>query len=145
MTINKVILLGNVGAEPEIRQTTDGRDIANFSLATSESWKDKDSKERKEKTEWHRIVVFGAAASFVKNYIRKGSRLYIEGQIQTRKWTDNKGVDKYITEVIVQSYNGTIKNLTPKDPNGKDPVTEDDLRANFNVKDEREEFDSIPF
>jgi single-strand DNA-binding protein len=96
MSINKVILIGNVGTDPEIRNTNDGREIASFSLATSESWKDKNSGEKKEKTEWHRLVVFSQGlVGIVKNYVKKGSKLYIEGQLQTRKWTDKDGADKY--------------------------------------------------
>lgn len=112
MSINKVILVGNVGQDPEIRNTSDGREIANFSLATSESWKDKNTGEKKEKTEWHRIVVFSSGlAGIVKNYVKKGTKLYIEGQLQTRKWTDNSGVDKYTTEIVLQNFNGTLQIL----------------------------------
>ncbi|MFT6077174.1 MAG: single-strand DNA-binding protein [Myxococcota bacterium] len=112
MSINKVILVGNVGSDPEIRNTNDGREIASFSVATSESWKDKNTGEKKDKTEWHRIVVFSSGlAGIVKNYVKKGSKLYIEGQLQTRKWTDNNGVDKYTTEVILQNFNSTLQIL----------------------------------
>lgn len=127
--INKAILLGNVGQQPEIRQTSDGKDVATLSIATSEYWKDKATGERKEKTEWHRVVVFGGAASFVKNYVNKGSKVYIEGQLQTRKWTDKTGIDKYSTEIVIQNYKGVIQNLTPKKDNS--PVTENDLMENF--------------
>ncbi len=93
MSINKVILVGNVGQDPEIRSTQDGREIANFSLATSESWKDKNSGEKRDKTEWHRVVIFSQGlVGITKNYVKKGSKLYLEGQLQTRKWTDNQGV-----------------------------------------------------
>lgn len=112
MSINKVILIGNVGGDPEIRNTNDGREIASFSLATSESWKDKATGEKKDKTEWHRIVVFSQGlVGIVKNYVKKGSKLYIEGQLQTRKWTDNNGVDKYTTEVVMQNFNSTLQIL----------------------------------
>ncbi len=112
MSINKVILVGNVGQDPEIRSTQDGREIANFSLATSESWKDKNTGEKKEKTEWHRVVVFSQGlTSIVKNYVKKGSKLYIEGSLQSRKWTDNQGVEKYTTEIVLQNYNSTIQML----------------------------------
>lgn len=112
MSINKVILVGNVGSEPEIRATQDGREIANFSLATSESWTDKRSGEKQEKTEWHRVVVFASVlASVVKNYVKKGSKLYIEGSLQTRKWTDKQGVEKYTTEVVLQNFNSTLQIL----------------------------------
>ncbi|MFT6106111.1 MAG: single-strand DNA-binding protein [Rickettsiales bacterium] len=112
MSINKVILVGNVGSDPEIRNTNDGREIASFSIATSESWKDKNTGEKKEKTEWHRIVIFSSGlAGIVKSYVKKGSKLYIEGQLQTRKWTDNSGADKYTTEVILQNFNSTLQIL----------------------------------
>jgi single-strand DNA-binding protein len=105
-SINKVTLIGNLGKDPEIRTTTDGREIASFSLATSESWKDKVTGERKDKTEWHRIVVFKeGVVGIVKSYVKKGTKLYIEGQLQTRKWVDNAGQEKYTTEVVLQGFN----------------------------------------
>lgn len=107
-----MILVGNVGNDPEIRTTSDGREIANLSIATSESWKDKNSGEKKEKTEWHRIVIFSQGLTgIVKNYVKKGSKLYIEGSLQTRKWTDNAGVEKYTTEIVLQNYNSTLQIL----------------------------------
>lgn len=110
--INKAILLGNVGNDPEIRQTKDGKEIASFTLATSESWKDK-SGERKDKTEWHRIVVFSQGlVGLVKNYVKKGSKLYLEGSIATRKWTDNNGVEKYATEIVLNQFSSTIQLLS---------------------------------
>ena len=112
MSINKVILVGNVGSDPEIRNTNDGREIASFSLATSESWKDKATGEKKDKTEWHRLVVFSQGlVGSVKSYVKKGSKLYVEGQLQTRKWTDNNGVEKYTTEVVLQNFNSTLQIL----------------------------------
>lgn len=114
-SVNKVILIGNVGKDPEIRSTQDGKEIASLSLATSESWKDKNSGERKEKTEWHRISIFNEGlVKVVKNYVKKGSKLYIEGQLQTRKWTDKDGVEKYSTEVVLQNYGGTLTMLDGK-------------------------------
>ncbi len=111
-SVNKVILVGNVGKDPEIRRTQDGRPIANLSLATSESWRDKATGERKEKTEWHRVVVFSEPlCKVVEQYVRKGSKLYIEGQLQTRKWTDQSGAEKYSTEVVLQGFNGTLTML----------------------------------
>lgn len=108
-SLNKVILIGNVGKDPEVRSTQDGREIASFSLATSDSWKDRNSGERKERTEWHRVVVFSPGlVSVVKNYVKKGSKLYIEGALQTRKWTDQSGQEKFSTEVILQNYNATM-------------------------------------
>lgn len=112
MSINKVILVGNVGQDPEIRSTQDGREIANFSLATSESWKDKNSGEKRDKTEWHRVVIFSQGlVGITKNYVKKGSKLYLEGQLQTRKWTDNQGVEKYTTEIVLQNYNSSLQLL----------------------------------
>ncbi len=112
MSINKVILVGNVGSDPEIRNTNDGREIASFSLATSESWKDKATGEKKDKTEWHRLVIFSQGlVGIAKSYVKKGSKLYIEGQLQTRKWTDKDGVDKYTTEIVLQNFNSTLQIL----------------------------------
>ncbi len=119
MSINKVILVGNVGQDPEIRSTQDGREIANFSLATSESWKDKNSGERKEKTEWHRVVIFSPGlVGIVKNYVKKGSKLYIEGSLQTRKWTDGSGVEKFTTEIVLQNFNSVLQILDARDRQG---------------------------
>lgn len=119
MSINKVILIGNVGSDPEIRNTNDGREIASFSLATSESWKDKATGEKKDKTEWHRLVVFSQGlVGIVKNYVKKGSKLYIEGQLQTRKWTDKDGVDKYTTEIVLQNFNSTLQILDSANRSG---------------------------
>lgn len=111
-SVNKVILVGNVGADPEIRRTQDGRPIANIRLATSESWKDKNTGERREKTEWHRIVCFKEGlCKVIEQYVTKGSELYVEGQLVTRKWQDKDGNDKYSTEVVLQAFNGTIQML----------------------------------
>lgn len=118
-SINKVILVGNLGRDPEIRTTQDGREIANLSIATSESWKDRNTGERREKTEWHRVVLFNEnLVNVVKNYTKKGSKLYIEGQLQTRKWTDQSGVEKYSTEVVLQGYNGNLTLLDSRGDNG---------------------------
>ena len=111
-SVNKVILVGNVGKDPEIRRTQDGRPIANLSLATSETWRDKNTGERKEKTEWHRVVVFSEPlCKVIEQYVKKGAKLYIEGALQTRKWTDKDGVEKYSTEVVLQGFNGTMTML----------------------------------
>jgi len=111
-SVNKVILVGNVGADPEIRRTQDGRPIANLRIATSESWRDKNSGERKEKTEWHRVVVFNEGlCKVIEQYVKKGAKLYIEGALQTRKWTDQSGVEKYSTEVVLQGFNSTLQML----------------------------------
>lgn len=110
-SVNKVILIGNVGRDPEIRRTQSGDAIANIQLATSESWRDKQTGERKEKTEWHRIVVFGKIAEVVEKYVVKGQKLYVEGKLQTRKWTDQAGVEKYSTEIILNGFNATLTML----------------------------------
>jgi single-strand DNA-binding protein len=108
-SLNKVILIGHLGRDPDIRSTQDGREIANLSLATSESWKDKGSGERKEKTEWHRVVIFSEGlVGVAKKFLKKGSRLYIEGQLQTRKWTDKDGAEKYSTEVVMQGFGASL-------------------------------------
>ncbi len=118
-SVNKVTLVGNVGADPEIRATQDGREIANISLATSDTWKDKSTGERREKTEWHRVVIFNEGlVNVVKNYVSKGSKLYIEGALQTRKWQDRDGNDKYTTEVVLQGYNGNLTMLDSKGSGG---------------------------
>ena len=111
-SVNKVILVGNLGADPDIRRTQDGRPIANLSIATSESWRDKNSGEKRDKTEWHRVVIFSEGLCKVaENYLRKGAKVYIEGQLQTRKWQDQQGNDKYTTEVVLQGFNGTLTML----------------------------------
>ena len=118
-SVNKVILVGRLGKDPEIRSTQDGREIASFSLATSETWKDKNSGERKEKTEWHNIVIFNPnLVTVVKNYVKKGASLYIEGALQTRKWTDKDGHDRYSTEVVLQNFNGNLTMLDGKREGG---------------------------
>jgi single-strand DNA-binding protein len=111
-SVNKVILIGNLGRDPEIRSTQDGTRVANLSLATSERWTDKNSGERREKTEWHRVVIFDdRLVDVVEKYLRKGSKVYLEGQLQTRKWTDQSGQEKYTTEVVLQRYRGQLTML----------------------------------
>ena len=111
-SVNKVILVGNLGRDPETRQMQDGNSVANLSLATSESWRDKNTGERREKTEWHRVVIFNERlAEVAQKYLRKGSKIYIEGQLQTRKWTDQSGVEKYSTEVVLQRFRGELQML----------------------------------
>ena len=108
-SVNKVILIGNLGADPEIRRTQDGRPVANLRLATSESWKDKTSGERKEKTEWHRVVIFNEnLCRIAEQYLKKGSKVFIEGALQTRKWQDQSGQDRYSTEVVLQGFRGEL-------------------------------------
>jgi single-strand DNA-binding protein len=111
-SVNKVILVGNLGRDPEIRFTQSGQKIANMSIATSETWRDKQSGERREKTEWHRVVVFDERlADIVEKYIKKGSKVYLEGALQTRKWTGNDGIEKYTTEVVLQRFSGVLTML----------------------------------
>jgi single-strand DNA-binding protein len=111
-SVNKAILVGNLGKDPEIRRTQDGRPIANLSIATSETWRDKATGERKEKTEWHRVVIFNEGLCKVaEQYLKKGAKVYIEGALQTRKWTDQSGVEKYSTEVVLQGFNSTLTML----------------------------------
>ncbi len=109
--INKVILVGNLGADPEVRYMASGAAVANITIATSESWRDKTTGEQRERTEWHRVALYGKLAEVAGEYLRKGSQVYIEGQLQTRKWQDQSGQDRYTTEVVVQGYNGTMQML----------------------------------
>ena len=118
-TINKVIIIGNLGADPEVRKTQDGKTIANLSIATSDTWKDKNTGERKEKTEWHRVSVFNEGlCRIIEQYLKKGSKVYLEGKLQTRKWTDKEGSDKYTTEIILQNYEGKLVMLDGKSNEG---------------------------
>jgi single-strand DNA-binding protein len=118
-SVNKVILIGNLGNDPEIRSTQDGREIATFSIATSEDWKDKSTGERKSKTEWHRVVIFSQGlVQIVKQYVKKGSKVYVEGALQTRKWTDNSGVEKYTTEIVIQNFGGSLTMLDSANSGG---------------------------
>jgi single-strand DNA-binding protein len=108
-SVNKVILVGNLGRDPEVRHTQDGKPIVNLSIATSETWRDRNSGERKEKTEWHRVVIFSEGlAKVAEQYLKKGSTVYIEGQLQTRKYTDKDGVEKYSTEIVLQGFNSVL-------------------------------------
>ncbi|HSR71936.1 MAG TPA: single-stranded DNA-binding protein [Kiloniellales bacterium] len=111
-SVNKVILVGNLGRDPEIRTTQDGLKIANLSVATSENWRDRNTGERRERTEWHRVVVFNdRLVDVIEKYLKKGSKVYLEGQLQTRKWTDQSGQDRYTTEVVLQRYRGEMTML----------------------------------
>ena len=121
-SVNKVILVGNLGADPEIRRTQDGRPIANLRIATSESWRDRNSGERRERTEWHRVVIFNEGLCKVaENYLRKGSKVYIEGQLQTRKWQDQSGQDRYSTEIVLQGFNSSLTMLDGRGEGGGQP------------------------
>ena len=118
-SVNKVILVGNLGKDPEVRRMTSGEPVVNLSIATSESWRDKASGERKEKTEWHRVVIFNKnLAEVAEKYLRKGSKVYVEGQLQTRKWTDKDGGEKYSTEVVLQNFRGELTMLDGKGEGG---------------------------
>jgi single-strand DNA-binding protein len=111
-SVNKVILVGNLGADPEVRRTQDGRPIVNLRIATSESWRDKATGERKEKTEWHRVVIFAEGlAKIAEQYLKKGSKVYLEGALQTRKWTDKDNIERYSTEIVLQNFNSTLTML----------------------------------
>jgi single-strand DNA-binding protein len=131
-SVNKVILVGNLGKDPEIRRTQDGRPIANLSIATSETWRDKGTGERKEKTEWHRVVIFSEPlCKIVEQYLKKGAKVYIEGALQTRKWTDQSGVEKYSTEVVLQGFNSTLTMLDGRSGGGGGSFGSDDSGSDF--------------
>lgn len=142
-TINKVILIGNVGNDPEIRSMQSGDKVANISLATSERWKDKNSGEKKEKTEWHRVVVFGKLADIVEQYVRKGSKLYIEGALETRSW-EQDGQKKYSTEIVLRGFNSTLAMLDGRQGGGQPTAHETAKQDGYQPQlDEME--DEIPF
>jgi single-strand DNA-binding protein len=145
-SVNKVTLLGNVGKDPEVRHTQDGKAIVNLSIATSESWKDKATGERKEKTEWHRVVIFNEGlAKVAEAYLKKGSSVYIEGQLQTRKWTDKDGVEKYSTEIVLQQYRGELVLLGGKDGTSARPDPAEFKQAVKQAFPNADLDDSIPF
>ena len=149
-SINKVILLGRLGGDPEIRVSQDGNKIARLSLATSESWKDKDTNEKKEKTEWHRIVIFSRGLSEVaEKYLKKGSLIYVEGQIKTRKFTDQSGMEKFTTEIVLQQYNSTLTMLDNRSgnlDNVESPQIENSIKENSSIPgNEFDIEDEVPF
>ena len=154
-SVNKVILVGSLGRDPEVRTMQDGNPVVNLSLATSEGWRDRNSGERKSRTEWHRVVIFNEnLAKVAQNYLKKGSRVYVEGQLQTRKWTDQAGIEKYSTEIILQKFRGELTLLDSRDnqSSGSDEQTraysrEDMERARRgeNPKAPRDLYDEIPF
>lgn len=120
-SVNKVILIGNLGADPEVRRLQSGDAVVNLRIATSESWRDKNSGERKEKTEWHQVVVFNdQIAKVAEQYLRKGMKVYVEGSLQTRKWTDQSGNDKYTTEIVLQKFRGELQMLETKSAQADD-------------------------
>jgi len=146
-SLNKVLLIGRLGADPEIKQMSNGKNVARMSLATSDSWKDKNTGEKKEKTEWHRVVIFNEGlVNIVQQYLKKGAQIYIEGQLTTRKWKDEQsGQDKYSTEIILQGYNSTLKMLNTKISNdlsgkGSEAISNENPSAPLNDLD-----DEIPF
>lgn len=121
--VNKVIIVGTLGSDPEVKYSASGSAIANLSVATSEQWKDKQTGEKKEQTEWHRVVIFGKLAEVAGEYLRKGSQVYIEGQLRTRKWTDSNGVDRYATEIVIPQMGGVMQMLGGKrDDSGQQPI-----------------------
>ena len=148
-SLNKVMLIGNLGADPVIRQTQDGKRLAQLSLATSESWKDKSTGEKKEKTSWHRIVIFNdGLAGVVESYLKKGSKIFIEGQLQTRKYNDANGVEKYTTEVVLGNYNGNLTMLDSRGGGGdssasSEPEMNQDMQSS--APDDLDIDDEIPF
>ena len=142
-SVNKVILLGNLGQDPDIRTMQNGKKVCTFSLATSDSWKDKETGEKKEKTEWHRVVVFNEGLiGVVESYIKKGTKLYLEGSLQTRKWTDDKGVEKYTTEIVIQGYGGRIDIVSTKGNNKELSQDQDISETNDDPKKEIDSKDS---
>ena len=149
-SVNKVILLGNLGADPEVRAMQSGSKVASFSIATSKRWKDKSTQEQKEKTSWHKVVVFGdGLVDIVEKYVKKGSKIYVEGELQTRKWQDQEGKDRYTTEVVLQGFGG---NLTLLDSsrnsnidNGQQNNNEIEQSTNAKNADSNEMDDDIPF
>ena len=123
--INKVILVGNLGAKPEVKYASNGNAISNLSVATSESWTDKSTGQKQERTEWHRVSLFGKLAEIAGQYLDKGSKVYVEGKLQTRKWQDKNGQDRYTTEVVVSGFNGTLQMLDRRDDSSSSPPSED--------------------
>src|SRR5476651_1254428 len=127
-SVNKVILVGNLGKDPEVRRMQNGNPVVNLSVATSESWRDKATGERKEKTEWHRVVIFSEGlCKIAEQYLKKGAKVYLEGQLQTRKWQDKDGKDRYSTEVVLQNFNSTLTMLDSRSGGSMSPDASDDF------------------
>jgi len=121
-SVNKVIIIGNLGNDPDIKTMNSGDSVCNLSIATSERWKDKSTGERKERTEWHRVVIFNQPiVTLAQNYLKKGSKVYIEGQLESRKWTDQSGVEKYTTEIVLRPYRGELTMLDSRQDDGQQP------------------------
>ncbi|WP_313007428.1 single-stranded DNA-binding protein [Brevundimonas vesicularis] len=145
-SVNKVILVGNLGRDPEIRSMPNGDRIANLSIATSETWRDKSSGERKEKTEWHRVVIFNDnIVKVVENYVKKGSTVYIEGALQTRKWTDQQGVEKYSTEIVVSRFKGELTMLGGRSEGGSSGGEQTQTQQSDGHRESYDLNDDIPF
>ena len=146
-SLNKVLLIGRLGADPEIKQMVNGKSVARLSLATSQSWKDKNTGEKKEKTEWHRIVVFNEGlVNVVQQYLKKGAQVYIEGQISTRKWRDEKsGQDKYSTEILIQGYNSSLTMLGGGSQNNISSQDTNQTNENNTTSSQSDLDDDIPF
>jgi len=147
--INKVILVGNLGNEPEVKNTTQGQTITRISLATSDTWKDKNTGEAKTKTEWHRVVLFGKLAEIAGQYLRKGSKVYFEGKLQTNKWQDQNGQDRYTTEIVVDSFTGVMQMLDSKGDNSTSQSNNNPIATPFveqqNNNQIMDNFDDVPF
>ena len=148
--INKVILVGNLGAKPEVKYASNGNAISNLSVATSESWTDKSSGQKQERTEWHRVSLFGKLAEIAGQYLDKGSKVYVEGKLQTRKWQDQNGQDRYTTEVVVSGFNGTLQMLDRRDDASSSVPSEnitqkDQLEPSITPVSKDEFEDDIPF
>ena len=154
-SVNKVILLGNLGRDPEIRSTQSGSKMATFSMATSKKWKDKNTQEQRDKTSWHNIVVFGdGLVDIIEKYVKKGSKIYVEGELQTRKWQDQDSNDRYTTEVVLQGYNSNLTLLDSRNANNNiedQAINTDEKASNFENpissknSDSSESDDDIPF
>tara|TARA_B100000989_G_scaffold243238_1_gene190191 strand:- start:1560 stop:2003 length:444 start_codon:yes stop_codon:yes gene_type:complete len=144
-SLNKVLLIGRLGADPEIKQMVNGKSVARLSLATSQNWKDKNTGEKKEKTEWHRVVVFNEGlVNVVQQYLKKGAQVYIEGQISTRKWTDEQsGQDKYSTEIIIQGYNSSLTMLGGNNMNQSSQSQSNQIQDDSQIQNDLD--DDIPF
>jgi len=144
--VNKVILVGNLGNDPEIRNTNNGGTVATLSVATSESWKDKNTGQKQERTEWHRVVIFGKVAEIAQQYLKKGSKVYIEGQLKTNKWQDKSGQDRYTTEVVVSGFGGSMQMLDSRSDSGQNQNQPQQNQQQNQQPQQQAEFDEdIPF
>ena len=148
--INKVILVGNLGAKPEVKYASNGNAISNLSVATSESWTDKSTGQKQERTEWHRVSLYGKLAEIAGQYLDKGSKVYVEGKLQTRKWQDQNGQDRYTTEIVVSGFNGTLQMLDRRDDSGSSTPSEDEtekgkIKPSITPVSKDEFEDDIPF